>query len=44
MEELLFYTVNKNYIKYLSKFENHVSYNKDELGYSRLYLGIVLKI
>ncbi len=44
MEELLFYTVNKNYIKYLSKFENHVSYNKDELGHSRPYLGIVLKI
>lgn len=28
MEELLFYTVNKNYIKYLSRFESHVSYNK----------------
>ena len=28
MEELLFYTVDKNYIKYLSKFESHVSYNK----------------
>ena len=27
MEELLFYTVDKNYIKYLSKFESHVSYN-----------------
>ncbi len=44
MEELLFYTVDKNYIKYLSEFENHVSYNKDELGHSRPYLGIVLKI
>lgn len=44
MEELLFYTVDKNYIKYLSKFENHVSYNKDEIGHSRPYLGIVLRI
>lgn len=44
MEELLFYTVDRNYIKYLSDFENHVSYNKDELGHSRPYLGIILKI
>lgn len=44
MEELLFYTVDKNYIKYLSEFEKHVSYNKDEVGHSRPYLGIVLKI
>ncbi len=44
MEELLFYVVDKNYIKYLSKFEKHVSYNKDEIGHSRPYLGIVLKI
>ena len=44
MEELLFYTIDKNYIKYLSEFESHVSYNKDEIGHSRPYLGIVLKI
>lgn len=44
MKELLFYTVDKNYIKYLSKFEKHVSYNKDEIGHSRPYLGIVLRI
>ena len=44
MEELLFYTVNKNYIKYLSRFESHVSYNKDEIGHSRPYLGIILRI
>lgn len=44
MEELLFYTVDKNYIKYLSRFEKHVSYNKGEIGHSRPYLGIVLKI
>ena len=44
MEELLFYIVDKNYIKYLSKFEKHISYNKDEVGHSRPYLGIVLKI
>ena len=44
MEELLFYTVDRNYIKYLSRFEKHVSYNKDEIGHSRPYLGIVLRI
>ena len=44
MKELLFYTIKKEYIKYLSKFEGHVSYNKDEIGHSRPYLGIVLEI
>ena len=44
MEELLFYVVDKKYIKYLSVFEKHISYNKDEIGHSRPYLGIVLKI
>ena len=44
MEELLFYIVDKNHIKYLSEFEKHVSYNKDEIGHSRPYLGLVLKI
>lgn len=44
MKELLFYTIDKNYIKYLSEFEKHVSYNKEEIGHSRPYLGIVLRI
>ena len=44
MEELLFYTIDKDYIKYLSKFESHISYNKDEIGHSRPYIGIVLRI
>ena len=44
MEELLFYVIDKKYIKYLSEFEKHISYNKDEIGHSRPYLGIVLKI
>ena len=44
MEELLFYTVDRNYIKYLSLYEKHVSDNKDEIGHSRPYLGIVLKV
>lgn len=44
MKELLFYTIDKNYIKYLSEFESHVSYNKEEIGHSRPYIGIVLKI
>lgn len=44
MKELLFYTVDKDYIKYLSEFETHVSYNKEKIGHSRPYLGIVLEI
>lgn len=44
MKELLFYTVDKKYIEYLSKYEKHVSYNKDNSEHSRPYLGIVLKI
>ena len=44
MEELLFYIIDENYIKYLSKYEKHISYNKDEKEHSRPYLGIVLKI
>lgn len=44
MKELLFYTISRDYIKYLSDFENHISYNKEELGHTRPYLGIVLRI
>ena len=44
MKELLFYTVNREYIKYLSMYDEHVSYNKDDIGHSRPYLGIVLEI
>ena len=44
MKELLFYTMDSKYIKYLSKYEKHVSYNKDGIGHSRPYLGIILKI
>lgn len=44
MKNLLFYTVSRDYIKFLSDFESHISYNKDELGHTRPYLGIVLKI
>lgn len=44
MKELLFYTAHKNYIQYLSTFDNHVSYNKDSSGHIRPYLGIVLKL
>lgn len=44
MKNLLFFTIDSHYIKYLSKFETHISYNKDQLGHSRPYLGIVLKL
>jgi len=38
LRELLFYTVDSEYIKYLSEFDNHVSYNKEEIGHARPYL------
>ena len=31
------YTVDKNHIEYLSEFESHVSYNKDEIGHRYIY-------
>ena len=44
MKELLFYIVKKEYIEYLSQYEKHISYNKENVGHSRPYLGIVLEI
>ena len=40
-ETLKFYTVNDEYIEYLSQFDNHVSWNKEN---KRPYIGIVLKV
>lgn len=40
-ETLKFYIVNEDYIEYLSKFDNHVSWNKEQ---RRPYVGIVLKV
>lgn len=40
-EKLKFYTINEDYIEYLSQFDSHVSWNKEQ---KRPYLGIVLKI
>ena len=40
-ETLKFYIVNERYIKYLSKFDSHVSWNKEQ---KRPYIGIVLKV
>ena len=40
-ETLKFYTVDERYIEYLSKFDNHVSWNKEQ---KRPYIGVVLKI
>lgn len=37
--KLNFYIVNNNYINYLSKFDKHIAYNKDE---KRTYIGVVL--
>ena len=40
-ETLKFYTVNEEYIDYLSKFDSHVSWNKEQ---KRPYVGIVLRV
>ena len=40
-ETLKFYIVNEEYIQYLSKFDEHVSWNKEQ---KRHYIGIVLKV
>ena len=42
MEELLFYVIDKNYIKYLSEFEKNVSYNKDEIykRANKMYIAV----
>ena len=40
-ETLKFYTVNEDYIDYLSQFDSHVSWNKEQ---KRLYVGIVLRV
>ncbi len=40
-ETLKFYIVDEDYIDYLSKFDNHVSWNKEQ---KRPYIGIVLKV
>ena len=40
-ETLKFYTVDEDYIDYLSEFDSHVSWNKEQ---KRPYVGIVLKV
>lgn len=40
-ETLKFYIVEEKYIEYLSQFDKHVSWNKNQ---KRPYIGIVLKI
>lgn len=40
-ETLKFYIVDDKYIEYISKFDNHVSWNKEQ---KRPYIGIVLKV
>ena len=40
-ETLKFYVVDDKYIKYISEFDSHVSWNKEQ---KRPYIGIVLKV
>ena len=39
--KLNFYIVDNNYINYLSQFDKHIAYNKDE---KRPYIGVVITI
>lgn len=39
LEKLNFYFINENYINYLSKFDKHIAYNKNE---TRPYIGILI--
>lgn len=41
MGKLNFYIIEDNYIEYLSKFDKHIAYNKNE---KRPYIGVVLVI
>lgn len=41
LNKLNFYTINEDYITYLSNFDTHIAYNKNE---TRPYIGIVLMI
>lgn len=39
LEKLNFYIIDNNYINYLSKFDKHIAYNKDQ---KRPYIGVVI--
>jgi len=41
IEKLEFYTVSEEYVEYLSRYDEHVAYNKEE---NRPYIGSVLII
>lgn len=41
IEKLNFYIIDENYIKFLSQFDKHIAYNKNE---KRPYIGVVLII
>ncbi len=41
LEKLNFFVIDTKYINFLSQFDSHVAYNKDE---TRPYIGIVLRI
>ena len=41
LKKLNFYIIDENYIKYLSQFDKHIAYNKNE---KRPYIGVVVII
>lgn len=41
IRKLNFYIINENYIKYLSQYDSHIAYNKEQ---SRPYIGVIIKM
>lgn len=41
LKKLNFYTIDDNYINYLSQFDQHIAYNKNQ---KRPYIGIILNV
>ena len=39
--KLNFYIIDEDYINYLSKFDNHIAYNKNQ---KRPYIGVVIVV
>lgn len=41
LKNLNFYIIDENYINYLSQFDKHIAYNKDQ---TRPYVGVVIVV
>ena len=41
LSKLNFYTIVENYIEYLSRFDKHIAYNKNQ---KRPYIGVIIVV